>query len=87
MGKSTLGDAVEHNRILLDADLVIYSGSVLPLVWGGYSGTGVVVGLASPRSIYCHHRLDVIDLTRFQNSILYAMGDPRTYGLSARVQF
>jgi hypothetical protein len=61
MGASALGDAVEHNRILLDADLTIYSGSVLPLVWGGYSGTGVVVGLASPRSIYCHHRLAVID--------------------------
>ncbi len=61
MGLSAYGDVVEHNRILLDADLVIYSGSVLPLIWGGYSGTGAAIGLASPRSIFDHHRLEVID--------------------------
>lgn len=61
MGLSAFGDVVEHNRILVDADVVIYSGSVLPLIWGGYSGTGVAIGLASPRSIYGHHRLEVID--------------------------
>jgi len=61
MGLSAFGDVVEHNRILVDADLVIYCGSVLPLIWGGYSGTGVAIGLASPRSIYCHHKLEVID--------------------------
>jgi iron complex outermembrane receptor protein len=33
------------------------------------------------------YRLDVIDLTRFQKSILYAMGDPRTYGISLSVSF
>jgi len=72
MGRSAFGDVVEHNRILLDADLTIYSGSVLPLVWGGYAGTGVVIGLASPRSIYCHHRLDVIDAPASHHS------DPRS---------
>ncbi len=60
MGTSSLGDVVEHNRILVDADLTIYSGSVIPLVWGGYSGEGVVVGLGSARSIYSHHRYSVI---------------------------
>jgi iron complex outermembrane receptor protein len=33
------------------------------------------------------YRLDVIDLSRFQRSILYAMGDPRTYGISLSVSF
>ena len=33
------------------------------------------------------YRLDVIDLTRFQRSILYAFGDPRTYGLTLAVNF
>jgi iron complex outermembrane receptor protein len=33
------------------------------------------------------YRLDVIDLTRFQRSILYAMGDPRTYGITLSVRF
>jgi iron complex outermembrane recepter protein len=33
------------------------------------------------------YRVDVIDLTRFQNSILYAIGDPRTYGVSLTVRF
>jgi nickel-dependent lactate racemase len=60
MGTSALGDLVEHNRILLDSDLLIYCGSILPLIWGGYSGTGVVVGLASARSIFSHHRMQVI---------------------------
>ena len=60
MGTSALGDVVEHNRILLDSDLLIYCGSILPLIWGGYSGTGVAVGLASARSIFSHHRMQVI---------------------------
>jgi iron complex outermembrane receptor protein len=33
------------------------------------------------------YRLDVINLTRFRDSILYAMGDPRTYGISLSVSF
>lgn len=73
MGKSSLGDFVEHNRILVDADLVIYSGSVMPLIWGGYSGEGVVVGLGSARSIFSHHKISVIGSEGSIHS------DPRTH--------
>ncbi len=60
MGASRLGDVVEHNRILVDSDLVIYTGSVFPLIWGGYSGEGAAIGLAGARSIYSHHKFSVI---------------------------
>ncbi len=60
MGKSRMGDVVEHNRIIVDSDLTIYTGSVMPLIWGGYSGDGAVIGLASARSIYSHHKYEVI---------------------------
>ena len=60
MGVSALGDVVEHNRLLVDSDLVIYCGCILPLVWGGYAGTGAAIGLASARSIFSHHRMQVI---------------------------
>lgn len=73
MGESSLGDFVEHNRTLVDSDLTIYSGSVMPLIWGGYSGEGVAVGLASARSIYSHHKLSVIGATDSVHS------DPRTH--------
>jgi nickel-dependent lactate racemase len=72
MGTSKLGDVVEHNRALVDADLTIYNGSVIPLVWGGYSGEGVSIGLASARSIYSHHRYEVIGAPDSLHS------DPRT---------
>lgn len=72
MGTSSLGDLVEHNRILADADLTIYSGSVIPLVWGGYSGEGAVVGLGSAKSIYSHHKYSVIGAPDSHPS------DPRT---------
>jgi nickel-dependent lactate racemase len=71
MGTSALGDVVEHNRVLVDSDLTIYCGSVLPLVWGGYSGEGVVVGLGSARSIYSHHKYAVIGAPESHHS------DPR----------
>jgi len=73
MGTSSLGDLVEHNRVLIDADLVIYNGSVLPLIWGGYAGEGVVVGLGSASSIYSHHRYSVIGAPDSLH------GDPRTH--------
>lgn len=60
MGCSRLGDLVEHNRILVDYDLVIYTGGVQPMKWGGYAGTGVAVGLGSARSIASHHNVGVI---------------------------
>jgi lactate racemase len=60
MGLSALGDVVEHNRLLVDYDLVIYIGGVYPMAWGGYSGTGVAIGLGSARSIASHHSVSVI---------------------------
>ncbi len=30
---------------------------------------------------------DTIDLTNFQQSVLYIVGDPRTYGISLTVRF
>jgi nickel-dependent lactate racemase len=60
MGYSRLGDLVECNKVLVDYDLLIYIGGVQPMKWGGYGGTGVVVGLASARSIASHHTVRVI---------------------------
>ncbi|MBW2425009.1 MAG: TonB-dependent receptor [Deltaproteobacteria bacterium] len=33
------------------------------------------------------YRVDVFNLSRFRNSILYAIGDPRTYGITLSVRF
>ncbi|MCA9506257.1 MAG: TonB-dependent receptor, partial [Myxococcales bacterium] len=33
------------------------------------------------------YTVDVFNLARFRRSILYAIGDPRTYGLTLRVRF
>ncbi len=74
MGTSRLGDLVEHNRVLVDSDLTIYTGSVFPLIWGGYCGEGVVIGLASARSIFCHHKFSVIGASDSVHS------DPRMQG-------
>lgn len=72
MGTSRLGGVVEHNRILVDSDLLIYSGSVFPLIWGGYSGEGAAIGLAGARSIFSHHQFSVIGSPESVHS------DPRT---------
>ncbi len=55
LGVSDLGDHVEHDRILQEADLVIYAGSIKPLGFGGYSGQGVSIGLAGARSLDSLH--------------------------------
>ncbi|MGZ4857906.1 MAG: lactate racemase domain-containing protein, partial [Methanobacteriaceae archaeon] len=55
MGYSKFDGLVEHNRILEDCDLVIYTGGIRTMELGGYTGTGVVVGLGSARSISFHH--------------------------------
>ncbi|MBW1847347.1 MAG: DUF2088 domain-containing protein [Deltaproteobacteria bacterium] len=60
MGRSKLGDVVEVNRVLVDYDLLIYTGAVYPMAWGGYGGVGVVIGLSSARSIASHHNVGVI---------------------------
>jgi nickel-dependent lactate racemase len=73
MGYSALGDMVEHNRVLVDSDVTIYTGSVIPLIWGGYSGEGVVIGLGSARSIFSHHKFSIIGVPDSVHS------DPRTH--------
>lgn len=60
MGTSEMGDYVEHNRLLCDSDLFIYTGTVRPMLWGGLSGTGVVVGLSSERAMSSTHGFPVI---------------------------
>ena len=54
-GVTDSGRYVEHNRAFLDADLQVYQGNVSAQAWKGYTGTGVVIGLASTRSIASHH--------------------------------
>ena len=56
-GVTESGRYVEHNREFLEADLQIYQGNVSSQGWKGYTGTGVVIGLASTKSIASHHSL------------------------------
>jgi lactate racemase len=51
---------VELNRHFVEADLMIYVGNVSATGFRSYTGTGVVIGLASTRSIASHHSLDGI---------------------------
>lgn len=60
LGISERGGYVEHNGHFLQADLMIYSGNVSATNWGGYSGMGVVVGLASASSMRSHHGYHVV---------------------------
>lgn len=60
LGVTERGGYVEHNRRFLEADLQIYSGNVSATNWGGYSGMGAVVGLASARSMASHHGHHVV---------------------------
>jgi len=60
MGVSEMGDYTEYNRLLLDSDLFIYVGTVVSSNWGGMTGTGVVIGLASARSMTSTHGFPVI---------------------------
>jgi nickel-dependent lactate racemase len=61
MGISELGDYVEFNILLEEADLFIYCGQIIPNNWGGYTGTGVVGGLGSARSIVSTHGFPVVN--------------------------
>ena len=56
-GVTDSGRYVEHNREFLEADLQVYQGNVSSQGWKGYTGTGVVIGLASTKSIASHHSL------------------------------
>ncbi len=55
LGESELGDFVEYNKTVAESDLLIYLGTIGVINWGGFTGTGVVVGLGSARSIRSHH--------------------------------
>lgn len=57
------GRLVEHNKRYFDADLLVYQGNVSAQAWGGYTGTGAVIGLASTRSIASHHSFHAIPNT------------------------
>ena len=62
-GVTDHGRVVEHNRRFFDADLLVYQGNVSAQAWGGYTGTGAVIGLASTRSIASHHSFNAIPST------------------------
>lgn len=60
LGVTPHGGYVEVNRLFAESDLPIYIGNVAATAWGGYTGTGAAVGLASTRSMASHHELRVI---------------------------
>jgi len=60
MGVSEMGDYVEYNKALLDSDLFIYTGTVVVSNWGGMTGTGVVIGFPSTRSMTSTHGFPVV---------------------------
>lgn len=60
LGVTEGGRIVEHNRAFIEADLQIYQGNVSAQAWGGHTGTGAVIGLASTRSIASHHSINTI---------------------------
>ena len=61
LGQTPMGGVVEHNRMFLEADLNIYVGQVMAHSWGGYTGTGAAIGLASTRSVCSHHAHRVVN--------------------------
>jgi nickel-dependent lactate racemase len=58
LGETSLGDEVEYNKAVIEADQLIYVGTVRPLPFGGYSGQGVVIGLSSVRALKSLHSYD-----------------------------
>jgi len=60
MGVSGMGDYVEYNRALVDSDLFIYTGTVVVSNWGGMTGTGVIIGFPSTRSMTSTHGFPVV---------------------------
>ena len=61
LGKTPGGAIIDHNQNFLDADLLIYAGQVVAHSWGGYTGTGAAIGLASTQSIASHHNYRVVN--------------------------
>jgi nickel-dependent lactate racemase len=60
MGTSSMGDYVEYNKALQDSDLFIYTGTVVVSNWGGMTGTGVIIGFPSTRSMTSTHGFPVV---------------------------
>jgi len=71
LGETDLGDFVEYNAAVAESDALFYLGTVVPVNWGGFTGTGVVIGLGSARSIESHHT----EIIAHPES---CHGDPRT---------
>jgi len=55
LGKTPLGDHVEYDEALVESDLVIYAGTIVPQAFGGYAGQGTVIGLAGGRTLDSLH--------------------------------
>ena len=55
LGVSDYGDVLEYDRVVKEADLLIYAGSIKPLGFGGYSGQGVAIGLAGTQTLDALH--------------------------------
>jgi len=60
VGRTAFGDVVEVNRAAVESDLLIYVGNVATNIWGGYSGSGIVVGLGATHAVAGHHGRDAI---------------------------
>src|SRR5204863_764432 len=60
LGRTDFGDVVEVNRAAVESDLLIYVGNVATNIWGGYSGSGIVVGLSGTHAVAGHHSRDAI---------------------------
>jgi len=56
LGVSDTGDHVECDRAVQEADLVVNTGSIKPLGFGGDSGQGVSIGLAGAWTVDSLHR-------------------------------
>jgi len=55
LGETELGDHVEYDEALVNSDLVIYAGTIVPQAFGGYAGQGTVIGLAGQRTLDSLH--------------------------------
>ena len=62
-GETALGDKVEYNKAVMEADQLIYVGTVYPLPYGGYGGQGVVIGLAGMTALKSLHSYNVFRST------------------------
>lgn len=55
LGFAESGGPVEVNRYVVESDLTIYLSNILARPWGGYTGNGVLIGLASARGVGATH--------------------------------